>query len=107
MDGVFAPRPENLQPTDDSLVCRCEELTAKELRETILAGCFTPDGLKAQARPGMGTCQGRMCSAAVAEMIAHATAVPLERLNPYHAQLPLVPLALGELAAMTIPDEGL
>lgn len=107
MDRVFAPRPANLQPADDALVCRCEELTAKELRETILAGCFTPDGLKAQARPGMGTCQGRMCSAAVAEMIAHAAAVPLERLNPYHAQLPLVPLALGELAAMTIPDEGL
>ncbi len=107
MDRVFAPRPENLQPADDAVVCRCEELTAKELRETILAGCFSPDGLKAQARPGMGTCQGRMCSAAVAEMIAHTLAVPLERLNPYHAQSPLVPLSLGELAAMTIPDEGL
>lgn len=107
MDRVFAPRPSNLQPADEAVVCRCEELTAGELRKTILSGCFSPDGLKAQARPGMGTCQGRMCSAAVAEMIANANAVPLERLAPYHAQLPLVPLSLGELAAMTIPDEGL
>ena len=68
---------------------------------------YSPDGLKSQARPGMGTCQGRMCSAAVAEMIAHAHGLPIETLPPYHAQPPLFPLPLEELASMSIPPEGL
>ncbi|MFQ8736702.1 MAG: hypothetical protein ACLSAH_12420 [Bilophila wadsworthia] len=53
----------------------------------------------------MGTCQGRMCSAAVAEMIAHAHGLPIETLPPYHAQPPLFPLQLEELASMSIPPK--
>ncbi|MFR2385897.1 MAG: hypothetical protein ACLS73_14925, partial [Bilophila wadsworthia] len=79
----------------------------RRARRTIEAGCYSPDGLKSQARPGMGTCQGRMCSAAVAEMIAHAHGLPIETLPPYHAQPPLFPLQLEELASMSIPPEGL
>ena len=107
METFFAPSPSALLPADDAVVCRCEELTAGELRRTIEAGCYSPDGLKSQARPGMGTCQGRMCSAAVAEMIAHAHGLPIETLPPYHAQPPLFPLPLEELASMSIPPEGL
>lgn len=107
LEALFAPLPAQLQPADDSIVCRCEELTAKALRAIIAKGCYSADGLKAQSRAGMGTCQGRMCSAAVGEMLANAHGIPLENLPPYHAQVPLVPLRLGELAAMTIPPEGL
>ncbi len=105
METVFAPVPENLVPADDAIVCRCEELTARDLTASILEGNYSPDGLKSQARPGMGTCQGRMCSAAVAEMIAHAHNIPLDQLEPYHAQPPLSPFLLGELAAMSLPSE--
>ena len=55
----------------------------------------------------MGTCQGRMCSAAVAEMIAHAHGLPIETLPPYHAAAAPLPLPLEELASMSIPPEGL
>lgn len=105
MDAVFAPVPENLLPADDAVVCRCEELTAGELSKAIREGNYSPDGLKAQARSGMGTCQGRMCSATVAEMIAHAHSIPLDNLEPYHAQPPLTPLAFGELANLVMPTE--
>ena len=107
MDTVFAPRLECLQPADSAIVCRCEELTAKNLREAILAGSYSPDGLKSQARPGMGTCQGRMCAAPVAEMIAQAHNIPLESIDPYRAQPPLFPLRFGELASLNAPPEGL
>lgn len=106
MDNVFAPVPEAMLPADEAVVCRCEELTAGELRAAVLAGNYSPDGLKSQSRAGMGTCQGRMCSAPVAEMIAHIHNIPLERLDPYHAQPPLVPLLFSELAAMELPPEG-
>lgn len=107
MDTVFAPNPANLQPAPDAIVCRCEELTARELQAAILEGSYSLDGLKAQARPGMGICQGRMCGAAVAEMIAHTHNIPLERLEPYHAQPPLSPLSHGELVNMKISSEKL
>ncbi|MBP3731522.1 MAG: (2Fe-2S)-binding protein, partial [Mailhella sp.] len=106
-DRMFAPNPAQLQPADDAIVCRCEELTAAELRARIKDGCMSPDALKAQSRSGMGTCQGRMCSAAVAEMIAQAWGLPLENLEPYHAQPPLMPLSIGELAGMDMPSFGL
>ena len=106
MDRVFAPKPEHLLPADKSIVCRCEELTAEELRKHILEGSYSPDGLKAQARPGMGTCQGRMCAAPVAEMIAAAHNISLDKLDHYHAQPPLTPLNFGELAQMQIQQQG-
>lgn len=105
LDEYFAPTPSLLQPTDDAVVCRCEELTAQELQQAIKQGCFSPDGLKAQARPGMGTCQGRMCGQAVAEMIAHTQGLPLDQLPQYTAQPPLFPLNLGELADMPMPPD--
>ncbi len=107
IDGMFAQPESGLIPSDDAVVCRCENLTAGELRREISAGNFSPDGLKTQARPGMGRCQGRMCGPAVAELIAHTLGIPLERLEPCHAQLPLFPVPLQELANMNIPPEGL
>lgn len=106
-DRMFAPSPAQLQPADDAIVCRCEELTAAELRSRISQGCMSPDSLKAQSRSGMGTCQGRMCSAAVAEMISQAWGIPMENLEPYHAQPPLIPLSIGELAEMDMPSFGM
>ena len=44
METFFAPSPSALLPADDAVVCRCEELTAGELRRTIEAGCYSPTG---------------------------------------------------------------
>jgi thioredoxin reductase len=106
MDRLFAPSEDSLVPADEAIVCRCEELTAGELKKAIVAGCLSLDGLKSQARPGMGMCQGRMCGPAVAELIAQACGLPMERLDPYHAQFPLFPITLRELIDMSIPPEG-
>ena len=103
LDTVFAVAPEVLLPADEAVVCRCEELTAGELRTLLAAGCASPDGLKAQSRAGMGPCQGRMCGQAVAEMIAQASGIPLEDLAPYRARMPLFPLSFDELAEMALP----
>lgn len=105
LDEYFAPTPAMLQPADGAVVCRCENLTGQTLRQAISQGCYSPDGLKAQARPGMGPCQGRMCGQAVAEMIAHTQGLPLDALPQYTAQPPLFPLSLAQLADMTIPPD--
>jgi len=53
---------------DEAVVCRCEEVTAGELRRLIAAGHDSPAALKRACRVGMGRCQGRYCAAVVARM---------------------------------------
>jgi D-hydroxyproline dehydrogenase subunit alpha len=66
---LFAAPPFDPDAIDDgAIVCRCEEVTAGELRRQIAAGYDTPAGLKRKCRVGMGRCQGRYCAAVVARM---------------------------------------
>ncbi|MEV0526230.1 FAD-dependent oxidoreductase [Streptomyces sp. NPDC050439] len=55
------------QLRDDTLVCRCEEVPAAAVREAVEElGATDARTVKLLTRAGMGWCQGRMCSAAVA-----------------------------------------
>ncbi|WP_330695157.1 (2Fe-2S)-binding protein [Anaerotignum sp.] len=54
---------------DDVLVCRCEEITAGEIREAIRQGATDITGVKLRTRAGMGLCQGRTCEALVNQII--------------------------------------
>jgi hydrogen cyanide synthase HcnB len=90
------------QAPDDLVVCRCEEITAGELRQTVRdAGALELNRLKALSRVGMGRCQGRMCGAAAAEILAHAAGVPVQMVGRLRGQAPVkpVPFAMLEDAA--------
>ncbi len=54
---------------DDVLVCRCEEITAGEIREAIRMGATDVTGVKRRTRAGMGLCQGRTCEALVQQIL--------------------------------------
>ncbi|MCC3776411.1 NAD(P)/FAD-dependent oxidoreductase [Streptomyces sp. UNOB3_S3] len=60
--------------TDDTDVCRCEEVTAGRVREAVRdLGAHDARTVKLLTRAGMGWCQGRMCGAAVACLAADGT----------------------------------
>lgn len=60
MHRAFAPRPELKQlPGNDTLVCRCEDVTYERLRQHD-----SWRAAKLHTRCGMGPCQGRVCGAA-------------------------------------------
>jgi sarcosine oxidase subunit alpha len=46
---------------DDEIVCRCERVSAREIRELIRAGIRDLNHLKAATRAGMGACGGKTC----------------------------------------------
>ncbi len=46
---------------DDEIVCRCERVTAKQLRQLIRGGIRDMNHLKAVTRCGMGACGGKTC----------------------------------------------
>ena len=79
---------------DDTIVCRCECITAGELRRVVNdMGAQEANRAKAFSRVGMGRCQGRYCANAGAEIIAHAAGVPLERVGRLRGQAPVKPLS--------------
>jgi NADPH-dependent 2,4-dienoyl-CoA reductase/sulfur reductase-like enzyme len=84
---------------DDLLVCRCEEISAGELRRAVRdTGACELNRLKALTRVGMGRCQGRICGVAAAEILAHASGQPLEAVGRLRAQAPIkpIPFSAGE-----------
>jgi NADPH-dependent 2,4-dienoyl-CoA reductase/sulfur reductase-like enzyme len=89
---------------DDLIVCRCEEVTAGELRACARdTGTRELNRLKALTRIGMGRCQGRMCAPASARLLAHATGCELKDVGRLRSQPPVKPLPLA-LLHDTAPD---
>ncbi|WP_268796543.1 FAD/NAD(P)-dependent oxidoreductase [Pseudomonas huanghezhanensis] len=81
---------------DDAIVCRCEMISAGELRRAVNEkGAREVNRAKAFSRVGMGRCQGRYCSHAGAEVIAAAAGVPVETVGRQRSQAPIKPIALN------------
>ncbi|SAK68753.1 BFD/(2Fe-2S)-binding domain-containing protein [Caballeronia catudaia] len=81
---------------DDTIVCRCEAITAGELRHVVNEmGAKEANRAKAFSRVGMGRCQGRFCAHAGAEVIAAEARVPLEAVGRLRGQAPVKPLPMA------------
>jgi len=105
LDALFTPPGEILNPSDDAtIVCRCEEITAGDVRKAAALGAPGPNQLKAFLRAGMGPCQGRMCGLTVVEILAAAQRKTPAEIGAYRIRPPLKPLTLAELADMELPD---
>ena len=47
---------------DDEIVCRCERVSAGDVRRMIAEGARDVNDIKAQSRAGMGACGGKTCT---------------------------------------------
>ena len=93
--------PIELSIPDETLVCRCEEVTAGQIRET-LAGRpqLGPDGIKAVTRAGMGPCQGRQCGLSLTRLVSEVHGMDPADVGFLRIRPPLKPLTLRELASL-------
>ncbi|EFH13137.1 (2Fe-2S)-binding protein, partial [Teichococcus cervicalis] len=107
LDALYAPAPEVLAPADDAtLVCRCEEVTAGQVRQAARLGATGPNQAKAYLRTGMGPCQGRMCGTTVAALIAETRGISLEEAGALRPRAPYKPITVGELAGLPVEELG-
>jgi NADPH-dependent 2,4-dienoyl-CoA reductase/sulfur reductase-like enzyme len=84
---------------DDTTVCRCEEVTAGDIRHAREdLGAHDQRTVKLLARPGMGWCQGRVCGYATACLAAGRRALDAADLRPLASRPLCAPVSLGELA---------
>ncbi|MFJ8629977.1 FAD-dependent oxidoreductase [Streptomyces sp. NPDC093568] len=92
LDAAYPPPARwSDQVTDDTVVCRCEEVTAGAVREAVEElGAGDVRTVKLLTRAGMGWCQGRVCGPAVAGL-AGCELTPSRR--PFARPVPLGVLA--------------
>ena len=100
IDVAYPPYAGALTPSDDTIICRCEEVTAGDVRRMAGLGCIGPNQTKAFGRPGMGPCQGRYCGLSVTQILSAANEIPPNKTGYYRIRPPLKPITLGEIAAM-------
>jgi hydrogen cyanide synthase HcnB len=94
------PFPEYLarRIADGTILCRCEAVTAGTLRASVAGiGAGELNRAKAYSRVGMGRCQGRICGAAAAEVLAAALGSEIASVGRLRSQPPVKPLPAGSL----------
>lgn len=89
---------------DDTILCRCEEVTQGDVRRAAALGADSANEVKAITRCGMGDCQGRMCSHLVARCIARETGRPVAEVGLFRPRPPIVPVPVSELGRHTAED---
>jgi len=80
---------------DELILCRCEEVSVGDVRTVVDEGHWELNRVKAQCRVGMGRCQGRMCGAAAAEIVAQRSGRALDSIGRLRGQAPIKPLPFG------------
>ncbi|TDF86205.1 FAD/NAD(P)-binding oxidoreductase [Pseudomonas sp. H9] len=101
IDAMYRPLAQTRIPADEVIVCRCEEVTAGDVRRYVDLGCQGPNQTKAFGRCGMGPCQGRLCGLTVTQVIAEQRNVPVASVGYYRIRPPIKPVTLGQLASET------
>jgi len=99
LDRISAPRPGLYElAKDDTIVCRCEEITLGEIKAALADGATDMKEVKRMTRMGMGNCQGRMCGPAMQEIIAREKGLSPDRIGHLNPRPPVRPIPLGVLA---------
>ncbi|MBU9223121.1 NAD(P)/FAD-dependent oxidoreductase [Burkholderia multivorans] len=106
LDALYTPPAALRRPDGDTIVCRCEEVTAGEIRRLAALGCQGPNQMKAFTRCGMGPCQGRWCGTTVGELIAEVQQRDVADVGQYRVRAPIKPITVDELAdAVELSDD--
>lgn len=84
---------------DDEIVCRCERVTAGEIRAHIRAGVRDLNHLKALTRSGMGACGGKTCPSLI-KRLYREEGVPLTEVTDFTLRPLLMEVPLGAFAGM-------
>lgn len=105
LDAAWPVPPAFLAPPDDTVVCRCEEVTARAIRDAARDGAHGLRLMRTALRTGMGPCQGRMCEPTVAGLIAEVTGRTPADLGPARIRTPVKPVTLAEIASLARPSE--
>ena len=104
LDWLNRPADSFRQPEGETIVCRCEEVTAAQICAAADLGCEGPNQMKAFLRCGMGPCQGRLCGLTVTELIAARRGLTPAEVGYYRLRPPVKPVTVRELASLPVAE---
>ncbi len=90
---------------DNTIVCRCADVTLGEIKEVIRKGYTTLDEVKRLTRAGMGQCQGKTCRNLIIRVIADELHISPEEVKISRFRPPSVTIPLGLLAKEDANEE--
>lgn len=105
-ESLYRAPAQFRRPVGNTIVCRCEEATAEQVRQAARMGCQGPNQMKAFLRCGMGPCQGRFCGLTVTELIAEEQGRHPSDVGYYRVRFPIKPVTLGEMATLPQTDHS-
>ncbi|OBQ74216.1 NAD(P)/FAD-dependent oxidoreductase [Mesorhizobium erdmanii] len=80
---------------DDAIVCRCENVSAGDVRRSVGLGGGEANRVKSLSRAGMGRCQGRYCLLAAVELVAAQAGCTPDTVGRFRAQAPARPAPIS------------
>jgi thioredoxin reductase/bacterioferritin-associated ferredoxin len=99
LDRISVPRPGLYElAKDDTIMCRCEEITLGEVKAALADGATDMKEVKRMTRMGMGNCQGRMCGPSMQEIIAREKGRSPDQFGHLNPRPPVRPIPLGVLS---------
>ncbi len=82
----------------DIIICRCEDISLKDIHECLEAGYTTFEELKRILRVGMGPCQGQTCSILIQREIAKYLKKPIEDIETHKTRPLITGVVLKDIA---------
>ncbi len=82
---------------EDYPVCRCEDVTRKEMLRFLEMGFRSLTALRRSSRVGLGYCQGIYCQEHLRAELARVTRRPEEETGMFRVRPPVRPVKLGRL----------
>jgi NAD(P)H-nitrite reductase large subunit len=98
MDRMYQIYPDlYANVTDETIVCRCEAVTAGEIRKAVREGTMNLNDIKKRTRSGMGYCQGANCLPAIVAMLDREFGADPAQIMMMTARPPARPVPLNLL----------
>ena len=98
MDLIYRIQPDlYASVTDDTILCRCESITAGEIRQAVREGTTNLNDIKKRTRCGMGNCQGTNCQPAIAAILAREFETAPSKIEMVTTRPPARPIPLNLL----------
>lgn len=89
--------------SDKVIVCRCEDVTRREVEEAFEKGYKDLESVKRYTGFGTGWCQGKQCVVPIARLVVELGGItpeqPITPRQPYH------PVPLAELAGLPVATD--
>jgi NADPH-dependent 2,4-dienoyl-CoA reductase/sulfur reductase-like enzyme len=87
----------------DTIVCRCESVTAGDLQRDLATTVQSAGALKRVTRAGMGKCQGRYCGPVLIALASEHSGQPIDPYSGFLSQVPFKPTSIATIAAGSDP----